>query len=939
MLFFFKSPAKQKIKLFVVFLISNFSVFAQNLTLSGKIINEKDQEPLIGVNVLLTSLRDSTQKRGVISDVEGNFIFNNLQRGRYQLRLSYTGYETQNQIVFLNETKQLGNIVLKEDVAILKEVKIEGKQMRVEMKDDTAQFNANAYKTNPDATAEELVTKMPGITTTGGVVKAQGENVKRVLLDGQEFFGDDATLALRNLPAEIVDKIQVFDRASDQSRFTGFNDGNTEKTINIITKQGMNTGQFGKIYAGYGTNERYQAGGSINFFKGKRRISLIGMANNINQQNFGEQDLLGVLGGDKRGSGGRRFRSGAEAFSPSSPDNFMVGQQNGINTTNSIGINYSDKLGQKTVLSGSYFYNNTQNDVNSQLQRQLFLRSGGNQLYDESYMSLNKNDNHRLNFRLDYQIDSVNSFIITPRVRWQGNKTDNRTIGENYFTDTTRLNNTNTLLGAAINGYNIANDFLLRHKFKKERRTISANINTEINESNGNNNLNANNYFFLTDSTDIISQRANALNNGYKVGLDLQYTEPVAKKGQLMLNYTPSFQQDKSNNLTQRWDKENNSFSVTDSLLSNQFQTRIFTQRAGGSYRSMEGKQQFMVGLYYQQTQLIGNQFFPLEDNIQRPFHNVLPMAMYRYTFSKSATIRMFYRTSTSLPSVSQLQNVVNNSNPLQLSTGNPNLKQELTHFLVVRYSTANLEKANSTFAYIRVRYTDNYIARSTFIANNDTTLASGLALKRGTQLSIPVNLKGYVNVSSLVTHSFPLTFIKSNLNLDGGVTYVRNPGLVNQVENISTTYNTNGSIIVSSNISEKIDFTASYNANYNIVTNSLQPQLNNNYFFQTASARFNGLFWKKLVLSTDLNYTAISGLGADFNQDFLLWNAAIGYKFLKNNAGEVRLNVFDMLKQNNNIRRNVTETYIDDSRFNVLQRFAVLTFIYQLRNFTKNKE
>jgi hypothetical protein len=664
------------------------------------------------------------------------------------------------------------------------------------------------------------------------------------------------------------------------------------------------------------------------------------MANNINQQNFSGQDLLGVLGGGggERGSG-RRFRSGAEAFSPSSPDNFMVGQQNGINTTNSIGVNYSDKIGKKTVLSGSYFYNNTQNDVNNDLQRQLFLRSGNTQLYDENYLSLSKNDNHRLNFRLEHQIDSANSFIITPRVRWQGNNANNRTIGENYFTDSTRLNNTNTLLDANNTGYNITNDFLFRHKFKKERRTFSANFNTEINEGNSNNNLNANNYFFLTDSTDLISQRANALNNGIKVGLDLQYTEPIAKKGQLMLNYTPSLQQDKNNNLTQLWDKKNNSFSITDSLLSNQFQTRIVTQRAGGSYRSMEGKQQFSVGLYYQQTQLMGNQFFPLQDNIQRPFHNILPMAMYRYTFSKSANIRMFYRTSTNLPSMSQLQNVVNNSNPLQLSTGNPNLKQELTHFFVVRYSTANLEKANSSFVYIRVRYTDNYIARSTFIANNDTTLASGLALKRGTQLSIPVNLKGYVNVSSLITHSFPLTFIKSNLNLDGGITYSRNPGLINQIENISNTYNTNGSIIVSSNISEKIDFTASYNANYNIVTNSLQPQLNNNYFFQTASVRFNGFFWKKLVLNTDLNYTAISGLGAEFNQDFLLWNAAIGYKFLKNNAGEVRLSVFDILKQNNNISRNVTETYIDDSRANVLQRFAMLTFIYQLRNFTKNKD
>ena len=279
----------------------------QDLTLSGRIVQAEDETSLPGVNVVLTSLIDTTLQAGSISDETGFFRVTVPRQGPYRMRLSFVGFESLQQYVRVPpEGRDIGVLRMAKATLPLDQITVEARQERVVQKGDTTEYNADAFKVNPDANAEDLVAKMPGIVVEDGSVQAHGEDVKKVLVDGREFFGDDPTAALRNLPSEIIDKIQVFDKLSDQSEFTGFDDGNSEKTINIITRPGRSNGQFGKVYGGYGSEDRYMGGGNVNVFDDARRISVIGLSNNVNQQNFAMEDLLGVVGNvrGRRGFGG-----------------------------------------------------------------------------------------------------------------------------------------------------------------------------------------------------------------------------------------------------------------------------------------------------------------------------------------------------------------------------------------------------------------------------------------------------------------------------------------------------------------------------------------------------------------------------------------------------------------------------------------------------------
>ena len=293
-------------------LILFFSIFAlsgysQAYRITGKVLDEKDASSLPGVTIVVSKSGDSSAVRGGITDADGNFEIRGFEPGAYTLRLEYTGYApARRRITIADRDAETGAIKMRTRDNELKSVTVKENQIRAEQKGDTAQFRADAFKTHPDAIAEDLVTKMPGVTSDNTGVKVNGENVQQVYVDGKPFFGTDPTLALKNMPAEIVDKIQVFDKLSDQAMFTGFDDGNSQKTMNIVTKKGKSEGTFGKLYAGYGTDERYTAGGNINIFHGEQKISILGMSNNINMQNFSSEDLLGVTGG-----GGGRNRGGS----------------------------------------------------------------------------------------------------------------------------------------------------------------------------------------------------------------------------------------------------------------------------------------------------------------------------------------------------------------------------------------------------------------------------------------------------------------------------------------------------------------------------------------------------------------------------------------------------------------------------------------------------
>ncbi len=918
---------------------------AQNFTLSGIITD--GVEPLVGVNVLLISQRDSTRRQGSITDLDGKFELANVRGGAYQLRATYVGYKTfEMEVVVRGADQNLGALRMEQAALQLQGVTVEATQIRAQQKGDTTEYNAAAFKVNPDADAEQLVRKMPGVTVEGGTVRAQGEDVRRVTVDGQEFFGEDAVLALRNLPAEVVDRIQVFDRMSDQAQFTGFNDGNTEKTINIVTRGGLRNAQFGRVYGGYGTDERYSAGANLNFFKGSSRISFIGLANNINQQNFSTQDLLGVVGnssqrGGPGGAGGGRGSGGGPGGrgnwgGNNDINNFLVGQQGGINTTNSVGLNYTDNWGRKVKINSSYFFNNSGNDSRSVLQREFFLSENISQFYDENNVSESNNFNHRFNARIEYTIDSTNSIIITPRLSFQNNRTSSLLLGANRFDANALINSTDNDLNAQNNGFNFGNNILYRHRMAKAGRTFSVNLNTDFNERSGRSDLYSQSLFFNTQDSSLINdQRTNLASDGYTLSAGLTYTEPLGKKSILQFEYRPTLAKNASERETNQFEEITGAYTRLDSILSNSFDNETVTQRGGLSYRWRDEKVNFAIGANYQTVLLSSAQNFPLNLAVEKNFYNLLPNAMLILTPNRNQSLRVFYRTFTVTPNINQLQNVVNNSNPLQLSTGNPNLRQQLTHSVFMRYNLTEPNKARTLFAFFNTSFTDDFIATSTLIASRDTTLQEGVTLFRGAQLSQPVNLSGNWNARSFLTYGMPVKALKSNLNINAGLSYARTPGLINNVQNESQTYNVNGGLVLGSNISEKIDFTVSYSANYNIVENTLQPQLNNNFFFHNASLRFNWLPWKGLVLNTDVTNTLYTGLGNDFNQNFVLWNAAIGYKFLKGNAGELRLNAFDLLGQNNSIARVVTETYVEDNITQVLTRYFMLSFVYNLRNFS----
>ncbi|MFN8343803.1 MAG: outer membrane beta-barrel protein [Spirosomataceae bacterium] len=915
----------------------------------GRLVDANDQSALIGANVILINTADSTVRYGAVADTSGAFLFRSIPAEGYRVIASFIGYIPYDQRINLRRANpDLGKIALKPDAQLLKDVIVKGVAERVEQKGDTVIYNASAFKVNKDANAQDLLEKMPNITVENGQVKAQGENVQKVTVDGRDFFGDDASLALKNLPAEVIDKIQVFDRLSDQAQFTGFDDGQTTKTINIVTRSDRNNGQFGKVYGGYGTDDRYMAGISTNYFKKNTRLSLIGMTNNINQQNFGSEDLLGVLGtsgggpgggggnrGGGQGGGGNRGGGGGGNFGGNAADNFLTGQQGGINRTNAIGLNYSDNWGKKWKVSGSYFFNNGKNNNTSQLARTFFTTQGTGQVYNEDYFSSNNNFNHRFNARLEYTINTKNSIIITPRLSLQDNTSYSTLLGVNSLTGV-KINQTQTNKQAQNDGYNFSNTFLWRHRFGKIGRTISVGLTTSANDKSGESSLKSiNNYYGRksSDSLQVTDQRTDTKGNGYTVSGNISFTENIGRTGQLQLNYIPSYTKNYSDRNTYNYSQSTGEYSTPDLRLSNEFDNTYLTNRLGGSYRLRIKKTMITGEVNYQNAQLSGKQNYPLKYEINRTFNNILPSAMIMYRGTDGRSLRINYRTSTNAPSISQLQNVVDNSNPLFLKTGNPNLKQEYNHNMFFRYGVTNAKSARSFFINVNGSFTQNNISNATYIATKDTVVA-GFPLRIGSQFSQPVNVNGNWNIRSFVTYGLPFTAIKSNLNFNLGTGYTRTIGLINNAQNTSNTHSITGGMVVSSNISEQLDFTLSVNGNYNTVTNSLQPALDGTYYYQNSNFKLNWVSKAGFFVNTNLNHTFYTGLGQNFNLNFTLWNAAVGYKFLKNKAGELKLSTFDVLGQNNSISRTVTETYIEDLQTRVLQRYYMMTFTYTLRNF-----
>ena len=925
----------------LLFTLYAFTLSAQQVSgIRGRLQDAQEKTPLSGATVQLSAAKDSSFNISMVSGQNGGFMIRDLKPGDYHIKISSVGYNgIDSLVVFPGGMANLGTLSLFREASLLTEVIVQGSPPPVRQRADTIEYNASSFKVNPDANAEDMVRKMPGITVENGAVKAGGEDVRKVTVDGRDFFGDDATATLKNLPAEIIDKIQVFDRLSDQAQFTGFDDGNTAKSINIVTKANMRNGQFGRLYAGYGTDDRYSLGGNVSFFKGNRRLSLVGLFNNVNQQNFALEDLLGLTsnqnrrGGRGGGRGGGGFGGGFGGGGNS--DNFLVGQQGGISKTNAFGINFSDSWGKKTEISGSYFFNQSNNSSNEQVGREFFLENNSSQFYKESSLSSSTNYNHRINLRMEFKLDSFNTILVTPNISFQNNRSLSSLTGVNSFNEHDISSESSSKNSRNNSGYNISNGILYRHSFNKRGRTASVNLRTSINNSDGETYMEALNRYYNTGAlTDSLMQYTDQLTKGSQVSANIAYTEPLGAKSQLQINYTPSYSKNKADQQVFQYERIGGKYSLFDSSLSNKYDNIYATQNGGLSYRIGDRDNMFSVGLSYQYANLSGDQAFPIAAEVNRSFINMLPNLMFRRKLSPKSSLNIFYRTSTNAPSVTQLQQVINNTNPLFLRTGNPELDQQYTHRVVGRYTFTNVTNGQSFLANVFLEKRNDYIGNGTFIASSDSVLSSTVTLYKGSQLIKPVNMDGYLNIRSFLTYSMPLKFIKTNMNLNAGYSFGKTPGMINNVFNFSNSQTYSFGAVLASNVSEYVDFSLSYTANMNDVKNSIQPELNNHYFNQVARFELNLLSKNGWSLQNDVNNQVYRGLTDGFNQNFWLWNISAGKKFLKAQKGELKLSVFDLLKQNRSISRTATETYIEDLQTQVLQQYFMLTFSYKLKNF-----
>lgn len=924
----------------IALLLSVLFSSAQNFRISGK-VTDNYASALTGAAVSLLQKSDSVIAASAVTGGDGSYFVISTP-GIYLLRFSFIGFVDQYHTIEVNNSDiEMGVQQMKEKISSLKEITITEILPATQVKGDTTIYNSDAYKTTKDATAEDLVTKMPGIKIEDGKVQAQGEDVKKVLIDGKPYLGDDPNAALKNLPAEVIDKIQVYDKKSDQSEFTGFDDGNTSKTINIITRPQFRNGIFGRAFGGYGTDEKWKSGLSVNFFKDKRKLTLLGNANNISEQNFSTDDLLGVIGTNagSRGGGGRSggSRSSGRYQPQNDAGNFLVDSRTGIVETKSGGFNYVNQW-KKTEIGLSYFFNQSGNNAQTELVRQYFTPVRETINYSENNTSGSKNINHRANLKFEYKFDTLNSIIFQPRISFQNNESNSFISGTNNGLNG-QLSNAITNYNGNTTGISFSAPVLFKHSFLKKGRTFSVNLVYGKNRSEGTTTLNSvTTYSADSIPSDSLSQESqpDSYTNNYSA--EAVYTEPIGAKGQLSFTYRGNLTQSNAEKFTYVYSPADDLYNKLDTGLSNNFQSRYSTQSGGLNYRLNGEKWNMMAGAFYQVAGLKNDQAFPFESSVTKNFKNILPVAMFQYRFTPRKNMRLFYRSSNNSPSVEQLQNVVNNNNPLQLTTGNPELKQDWQNNLNIRFSSANPDKNTSFFMFANGSYTRDYIGSATNIASMDSSVGSGVILSGGSRITRPENTGTAYSFRTFGNYSFPLKAIKSSMNLNANFNYSKTPGRINTIINYTMNAGSGLGFALSSNISDKIDFLFSSNYSTNNIQYTFQEN-SSNYYSLNTKLKIQVIPWKGLVLQSDVSHQYNSGLSASFNQDYYLLNAAIGYKFLKDRLAELRLSAFDLLQQNKSISRNTTDLYLEDTNSNVLSRYFMLTFTYNLKHFKSREE
>ena len=942
----------------LVMLCIAIPTMAQSVKITAKIVDAETKEGIIGA--IMEVIDPKTDKRRhSVSGAQGATTVTGVTPGEYEVTIAFIGYTTITQSVSVAKTNvDLGVVELKPEAVAIDMVVKEVQALRTSQNGDTVAYNAAAFKVASDADVEGLLKKMPGITISNGQVEAQGEQVKKIFVDGKEFFGEDVSTALNSLPAQAVDRIEVFNKLSDNAEFSGMDDGEGYKAINIVTHSNMRQGVFGKLYGGYGyqpdvdgspaefqfqnpdvyqpevegvtSHHKFNLGGNVNIFQGSSRVSVIGLFNNVNQQNFSFEDILGVTGGGGGGMGPGR-----------GVGRYMVRPQSGVARVGSIGVQYSDSWGKddKVKLNGSYFYNDTKTRNKSLLEKWYEAPSPEDHLIQEGE-SETHNFNHRLNLRLDWKINENMSLMSRTNFSVQGNDPYSQQYGELSGESAEIKGLEYEMIHNGSEGssraYRFSEFLQYRVKIGKPGRTITVDGRYSTRQTPES----WTNSYSIRKAGEpeqyITSYTPQGQND---MSANVTYTEPVSQNSQVSLQYRFDYEDQEIDKRSYITGDDYVIAGEPDAQLSSLTTSTNMEHRVGPGFRYSKQRNTFIANVYYQHSMLDA---MSRGESIKRDYDNVTYFLMGNVAFNPQNTIRVFVSSYTQNPDVRNLQEVPDLTNVQFISVGNKDLRSSYTHRINFHYTLSNIEKGRTFMWMFSTQLTQDYIGQSV-IYNPTAEQMPNVPLNSDgnpytpLQYSTYQNMDGYASVRTHLSYGFPINPIKCNLNVMAGVSWSRTPSMIDQKINITSNMGYDAMLSLGSNISENIDFTLQWNGAYNEARQSLAGRGDfNQYFNHSASGTLKWVFWKGFTLTAAVNYNQYIGFTDKYNEDYLICNVYLGKKLFKNKQGEVLVGVNDLLNQNSAFARTVGSGYTQNSWNSVVGRYFTVQFNYNLRYFGK---
>lgn len=905
-----------KCLLMLLMILFSPMAFAQQsgVNVTGSVVEQGSDTPIEQATVRLLNVKDSAMVRGVVSARNGSFTLKNVKKGSYLLHITFIGYDPLYQPLQITGKKNpvnVGKLELSDGAIELGEAVVIGKAPEVTVRNDTVEYNADSYKVTEGSVLEDLLKKMPGVEVDSeGKITVNGKEVKKVMVDGKEFFSDDPKVASKNLPAKMIDKLQVLDKKSDMAQMTGFDDGEEETVINLTVKPGMKQGWFGNAYGGYGSKDRYEGNAMVNRFVNNDQITFMGGANNTN--NMGFSDLASTMFSGMGGGGGRRGGFGAGS---------------GITSSGNAGLNFSKEFKpDKLTLGGNTRYSHSDNDARSKSDRQNIL-PGDSSSYDNSEaMSRTKSDNFGVDFRLEWKPDTMTQLIFRPSFSFSHSMNDN-------FSDATTLDNERDTVNtnkssnySESNGYNLNASIDFSRKLNNKGRVFSATL-SGGNSDSYSDGMNRSDivYFNQTDAlkNSIIDQRSRYDNKGFNYRAYVSWVEPIGHNNFIQATY--SISQRKQEALKNVYNQDADGiYNVLDSAYSQSYRNNFISQRASLSFKSQRAKFNYTIGLnldpsYSSSENFVGDTTL---SKITRKVVNLSPMAQFNYMFDKRTNLRIMYNGRTSQPSMTQLQPVADISDPTNITIGNPDLNPRYTNNVFIRFQQFTPEKQRAFMIMANGSYIINDIV--SYTSYNQET-----GVKTTTYKNVNGNYSG--NVRMML--NTPLKNKKFSINSMTMASFANSNGYINEEKN------TNRNLILSER--GGIDFRSSYldlgvngNIRYNATSNSLQKENNPNTFNYGAGGYTTIYLPLNFKIESDVNWSTNSGYGDGFKQNEVLWNASASKSFLKNNQGTLRFKIYDILQQRSNISRSVTASYIQDSEYNTLGSYFMVHFIYRFSIF-----